>query len=238
VNTLSHQFASQGLHFFKVSKNVTHVAVARPRYLDMDATPVSDGIRKIVEFIGATPKCTRRKIIDALAPAPPAPAATVEVVPGSSESAPPVPAAELPSSPEVAGVNSDLHWLIHQGHVIEFANGILELARKPLPKPPRPEPKPTETKPAQTADKGPMESGITGAESASSETQVPRDAEAKAQDTVHTEAPPVDAESSIGAGSARGPASMTSATDIPAQADAPACAATPFDRRGSGYARL
>jgi hypothetical protein len=32
-----------------------------------------------------------------------------------------------------------LHWLIHEGHVIEFANGVLETAKKPLPKPPRPE---------------------------------------------------------------------------------------------------
>jgi hypothetical protein len=31
-----------------------------------------------------------------------------------------------------------LHWLIHQGHVIEFANGVLETAKKPLPKPVRP----------------------------------------------------------------------------------------------------
>jgi len=35
-------------------------------------------------------------------------------------------------------VIGDLHWLIHQGHVIEFANGILETAKKPLPKPPKP----------------------------------------------------------------------------------------------------
>jgi hypothetical protein len=43
-------------------------------------------------------------------------------------------------TPEAAVV-SDLHWLIHQGHVIEFANGILETAKKPLPRPPRPEKK-------------------------------------------------------------------------------------------------
>jgi hypothetical protein len=34
---------------------------------------------------------------------------------------------------------SDLHWLVHQGHVIEFANGILETAKKPAPRPPKPE---------------------------------------------------------------------------------------------------
>jgi hypothetical protein len=38
----------------------------------------------------------------------------------------------------MAAVMTDLHWLIHQGHVIEFANGILETAKKPLPKPPKP----------------------------------------------------------------------------------------------------
>jgi len=31
-------------------------------------------------------------------------------------------------------VVADLHWLIHQGHVIEFANGIIETAKKPRPK--------------------------------------------------------------------------------------------------------
>ena len=29
-----------GLQFFKVNKTVTHVSVARPHYLDMEATPV------------------------------------------------------------------------------------------------------------------------------------------------------------------------------------------------------
>jgi hypothetical protein len=38
-------------------------------------------------------------------------------------------------------LSADLHWLIHQGHVIEFANGTLETAKKPLPRPPKPEPK-------------------------------------------------------------------------------------------------
>ena len=37
--------------------------------------------------------------------------------------------------PEAAAIISDLHWLVHQGHVIEFANGTLETAKKPLPRP-------------------------------------------------------------------------------------------------------
>ncbi|MGZ4986634.1 MAG: hypothetical protein ACXWBP_01195, partial [Limisphaerales bacterium] len=74
ATTLSQKLAAEGLQFFKVNKTVTHVSVARPHYLDLEATPVSEGIRKIVEFINANPKCNRRKLIEALAPSP-APAA-------------------------------------------------------------------------------------------------------------------------------------------------------------------
>src|SRR6185295_2212394 len=74
VNVLSGQFARQGLQFFKVNKSVTHVAVARPHYLDMEATPVSEGVKKIVEFINGHPRSTRKKLLEALAPGITAPA--------------------------------------------------------------------------------------------------------------------------------------------------------------------
>ena len=140
VNILSGQFARQGLQFFKVNKSVTHVAVARPRYLDLEASPVSEGIRKIVEYIDSHPRTTRKKLLEALAPG--------GAIASAEEKAPEQPAvegqpAETPAptvaSPEAATVVSDLHWLLHQGHVIEFANGILETAKKPLPRPPRAE---------------------------------------------------------------------------------------------------
>ena len=67
---LSQQFASHGLQFFKVNKTVTHVSVARPTFLDLATTPVSENIRRIVEFINTNPKCTRRKLIESLAPTP------------------------------------------------------------------------------------------------------------------------------------------------------------------------
>lgn len=134
VTHLSQQFASQGLQFFKVDKTVTHVAVARPHYLDLALTPVSDGIKKIIDFIDATTKCTRRKIYDALAPspAPVAPAAPATPVEGAPKAEKP-PETEL--TPEQKVITQDLHWLIHQGHVIEFANGTIETAKKPGPRP-------------------------------------------------------------------------------------------------------
>ena len=42
---------------------------------------------------------------------------------------------EMP--PEQQAVNADLHWLIHQGHVIEFSNGVVETAKKPRQTPPQ-----------------------------------------------------------------------------------------------------
>src|SRR5262249_19166006 len=135
ATVLSHQFAGHGLQFFKVNKTITHVSVARPHYLDLEATPVSEGVKRIVDHINANPKATRRRLVEALAPTPTA-------SPEQSSSGATAAASEpSPGTAEQTAVNADLHWLIHQGHVIEFANGTLETAKKPLPRPPKAEPK-------------------------------------------------------------------------------------------------
>ena len=168
MTSLSGAFAQGGLQFFKRDKTVVHVAIARPHYLDLETTAVQPGIQRIIEFINANANATRKKLVEALAPsvvtapagpaesspAPvaesastPAPAPTVEstateAAPAAVASTPPapVPAAAAPEpSPEQQAILSDLHWLIHQGHVIEFANGALDTAKKPAP---RPEPTP------------------------------------------------------------------------------------------------
>lgn len=149
ATVLSQQFASHGLQFFKVNKTITHVSVARPHYLDLALTPVSEGVKRIVDYINSNPKCTRRQLMAALAPAPtpaPTPAAPVPA-PDQAEGQAPAPAAP-PAEPEPTAEQNaligDLHWLIHQGHAIEFANGTLETAKKPLPRPPKREAKPAE----------------------------------------------------------------------------------------------
>ena len=134
ATTLSQQFAGHGLQFFKVNRTVTHVAVARPHFLDLEATPVSEGGKRIVDFINKTPKTTRRKLIETLAPATATAPLDPSVPPVPADASAPAPAPE--ASPEQTAVAGDLHWLIHQGHVIEFANGVLETAKKPLPRPP------------------------------------------------------------------------------------------------------
>lgn len=201
ATTLSQQFASRGLQFFKVNKTVTHVAVARPHYLDLEATPVSEGVKRIVEFINATTKCTHKQLLAALAPAPAAAPAPVAPAPeaapageGQTDAAP-APAPVPEPSPELAAVMTDLHWLIHQGHVIEFANGVLETAKKPLPKPVKPA-KPA--KPEAPAAEAPAagEASPTGvAESESSSpvagTEAPELAEAPAVTPAEPSAAPV-----------------------------------------------
>ena len=158
---LSQQFASYGLQFFKVNKTVTHVSVARPQFLDLETTPVSENIRRIVEFINANAKCTRKKLIEALAPTPKAVAAPIVATP-----APAVPAAEgaaaaepakpaepkaPEATPEQTAIIVDLHWLIHQGAVLEFADGRMETAKRPMPKPVKQEKKAVEKPAAETA---------------------------------------------------------------------------------------
>lgn len=157
VTILSQQFANHGLQFFKVNKTVTHVAVARPHFLDVQVTPVSDGIGRIVDFINTTPYCTRKKLLDALAPSPAHVPVAVPAAAGPSETAhapaapmttgavdeaaakpvvtPVVTGTPPPPTPAQTAVISDLHWLIHQGHVLEFANGKMETAKRPLPRP-------------------------------------------------------------------------------------------------------
>src|SRR5262245_10535472 len=143
---LSQQFAQHGLQFFKVNKTVTHVSVARPHFLDLETTPVSDGVKRIVEYINQHPKCSRRKLIEALAPSPPPP--PIPITPPTADPGAPAPASATTEAPakaaepeptaEQTAVIGDLHWLIHQGHVIEFANGVMDTAKKPLPRPPKP----------------------------------------------------------------------------------------------------
>jgi hypothetical protein len=222
VNVLSQQFARHGLHFFKVNKSVTHVAVARPRYLDMEATPVGESVRKIVQFIETHPKTTRRKLIQEFVPNAPmtaaatpapqaAPAGTAQVpaeaattpaeggAPATGEAAAaaqtpaaaPAPATVAPS-PELEALVRDLHWLVHQGHVIEFANGQLETAKKPAP---RPEKKKKEEAPAAPAGEGaaavstenpeaaPVESSASATSEVSGESQAEAPPEVPAAET-------------------------------------------------------
>ena len=119
---------------------MTRVSVARPNFLDVEPGPVSEGVKKIMQFIDGTEECTRRQILERLG-------GKEHVEPKESEE--PVPAPE--QTKEQKQLTSDLHWLIHQGHVLEFSNGIIETAKKPKKKPePSAEPKAPDASPDET----------------------------------------------------------------------------------------
>jgi hypothetical protein len=217
ATVLSQQFASHGLQFFKVNKTVTHVSVARPHYLDLAATPVSDQVKKIVQFIDATSKCTRKQLVEALAPTPKTAGVVAEsakpapAVEGAESAAPAVPAAETTTSPEQAAIIGDLHWLIHQGHVIEFANGILETAKKPVPKPPK---QPKQTKVEGTAE------AASGAEATAAETVSPEEQAAAESTNTATEPSAASAEPTSAAESPATNAAPEAATEQPKETPA------------------
>jgi hypothetical protein len=181
ATVLSQQFAGRGLQFFKVNRTVTHVCVARPHYLDTENIVVSEGVRRIVEFINRHPGCNRRRLLDALAPTPAAaplparptaPPADAQPAAATGEPAPagpaPAPAATEPEAsqptPEQTAVITDLHWLVHQGHVIEFSDGHLETAKAPKPRPPAPaRPEPSAPPPPAPAPSPAPEAAATAA---------------------------------------------------------------------------
>jgi hypothetical protein len=219
---LSRQFATHGLHFFKVNKTFTHVSVARPQFLDLETTPVSESIKRIVGHINTHPKCTRRQLVEAIAPSPkkptvieikpaappvaaPAPGASGEAAAAPQESpaapAPPAAVAEKPPAadeptPEQTVIIADLHWLVHQGHVLEFADGRMDTAKKPLPRPQKPEKKAVEGKPATEGETATAAVGsaeevpvLTEAEIPASEPEPAVDPEPAAEATAETPVP-------------------------------------------------
>jgi len=178
VNVLSQEFSSHGLQFFKRKKSVTHVSVSRPHHLNLDQTPVSDSIRDIVTFVVGNQDCTRRMILDKFVPEPDKPKSAEALPEGDS------PEAEPPLSPERTAVLSDLHWLVHQGHVVEYANGQMEIAPKPQPmQPKKKKPKPGKKLKTETPT-------VTEAPADASATEEAKPAEPPASETSDTTEPP------------------------------------------------
>jgi hypothetical protein len=153
---LGQQLVGRGLQIFKNRDNITFVGVARPRYLDRQATPVSEGLSGILDYLeghGTTARAEQIKALVALRPVP----------------------AEGAEDDREAAVIRDLSWLIHEGHVIDYIKRGLEAARKPKPPTPpkksarRPEAAAASPEAAAVATDSPEEN-VTTAEPAPSPT--------------------------------------------------------------------
>jgi hypothetical protein len=111
AHVVARQLTSKGLHVFKAHKNLTYVSGARPRYLDRTITPVSDGVKSILDYVETSSHIARPDQWKAIV-------ALYAGIPGTE------------AERETAAA-ADLSWLIREGHLIDYARRGLEAARKP-----------------------------------------------------------------------------------------------------------
>jgi hypothetical protein len=113
AHIVGQELAARGLQIFKAHENITYISVARPRHLDRQSTPVAEGPGGILDYLEShpsTPRAEQWKALVALRTTPPDEAA------------------------REAALAGDLSWLVHQGHVIDYARRGLEAVRRPKQK--------------------------------------------------------------------------------------------------------
>jgi hypothetical protein len=135
AHRLGQDFQKAGLQIFKAHENITYVSVARPRPLDRIANPVSASLSAILDYLEAHPGEPRAKQWQALLAQ--------------------IPLAENadPAARETSLLR-DFYWLLHQGHVVDYATKGLEIPRRSQPPAPRPQKK---AKPAAETSAAPAE---------------------------------------------------------------------------------
>jgi hypothetical protein len=156
VNGLRHHFMEAGLHYFKHRKRVLYVSATKPLRHPLGQV-FSDGISTILATVEANPRIKRPELAAKIL--------------GDQHDSP-------DAAPRKEQLASDLHYLIHTGHVIEFSNGMLELPLAPQ----APQDKSAGTKPATRAPGEP----VAAPHEAASE---PAEAEHGAEETSSEETP-------------------------------------------------
>jgi hypothetical protein len=135
AGALRHGLNQAGLHVFKHKKRILYISTVRPLLFDPNQASVSPGLAAILATLRSFPKITRKQLAEKILPKE------------KNEAGEDTEAYQRKKAALVA----DLLWLAKAGHVIEFADGTLDL---PLP------PKQTETLPADAAHlPEPTESG-------------------------------------------------------------------------------
>jgi len=108
VNHMRPALVQAGLHFFKHRKRMVYASSIRPHRYPVNQ-PARDSVLAILRTIEAHPRCTRHDL-------------GVKLL-GENFEAP-------EKAPEKTALATDLHYLLIAGHVIEFADGRLDV---PLP---------------------------------------------------------------------------------------------------------
>lgn len=111
MQELAGRFRGAGLQIFRHRKGMLFVSPIRLKAID--ETAVSDSVRQILETLKASPRINRKELAEKLI-------------------GPDTEAAEAEKTK--LALASDLHWMIREGHVIEFNDGSLDLPRAKAPK--------------------------------------------------------------------------------------------------------
>src|SRR5438105_9774760 len=111
MQELAGRFRGAGLQIFRHRKGMLFVSPIRLKAID--ETAVSDSVRQILEALGASPRINRKKLAEKLI------GLDTEVAEAEKTK---------------LALASDLHWMIREGHVVEFNDGSLDLPRAKPPK--------------------------------------------------------------------------------------------------------
>ena len=106
-------FRQAALHVFRHRKGMLFVSPVRARPFNHDSASVSAAVVAILQALTKTPGINRKQLMEKL---PHEEGVEPEVV-----------------EKRKMALASDLHWLISEGHVIEFNDGALDLARTKTP---------------------------------------------------------------------------------------------------------
>jgi len=175
VNLLRPRLQREGFYFFKHPSGVTYITRTRPQRFTA-GQDLSDQVQRIIAGVRSPHGCTHKQLLDRFLPAAPTPPAdppatttagsdTAEKKPAPAESdavkKPAAPAKTAAVPPAViqeieTRLAGDLHWLIDEGFVVEFADGRLwamDEKKLPPPEPPKAKPpaKESPAAPAETA---------------------------------------------------------------------------------------
>jgi hypothetical protein len=111
MQELAGRFRGAGLQIFRHRKGMLFVSPIRLKAID--ETAVSDSVRQILETLRASPRINRKELAEKLIG----------------------PDTEVTEAEKTKlALASDLHWMIREGHVIEFNDGSLDLPRAKPPK--------------------------------------------------------------------------------------------------------
>jgi hypothetical protein len=111
MQELAGRFRGGGLQIFRHRKGMLFVSPIRLKAIDEAA--VSDSVRHILETLKASPRINRKELAEKFIG----------------------PDTEVTQAEKTKlALASDLHWMIREGHVIEFNDGSLDLPRAKPPK--------------------------------------------------------------------------------------------------------